>query len=144
LPRILQTLLYLLNDVSGEPHCSQVVNLFWLNQDANFTTGLNSIGLLYSLKAIGYILQFFQPLKVMFQRLAPGSRPGTADGISRGDNKAPDAGSIGLKVVLSDALGYLRGFIPLLNQVGPDGSMRTFYLPVYRFTNIVKQSSFLG
>ena len=64
---VLQPFLDLLNNVPGKPHRPQIVNLLWPNQDANLTTGLDSISLLHPFEAARYILKRLQTLQVALQ-----------------------------------------------------------------------------
>ena len=65
----------------------EIVDLVVLDDNSDFPARLNGIGLSYAVERPGEGFQMLKPLRVPLDRFAAGSRPGSADCISRLDDR---------------------------------------------------------
>lgn len=66
-----------LYDVTSEPHGRKIIDFFGLNEDANFASGLDGVGLFNALETVGDLFEALEPFEIVVQALAPCTGPRT-------------------------------------------------------------------
>ena len=68
--RIFKFIFDFILDIACKNNSTVIVDLIWLDNNADFTSCLNGIALLDTIKFVGNIFQFLKTVDIVLQRLA--------------------------------------------------------------------------
>ena len=114
------------------------------DHNTNFSSCLNSKRFLYTLEFIGDILKLFQTIGIGFQGLTSCSRSCCGNCISSLYNTRDQRFRLHIPMMRRNRVDNDRGLLVFLAEIHTDLNMRTFYLMVNGFTNVMKKSGTLG
>ena len=114
------------------------------DHNTNFSSCLNSKRFLYTLKFIGDILKLFQTIGIGFQGLTSCSRSCCGNCISSLYNTCDQRFRLHITMMRRNRVDNDRGLLVFLAEIHTDLNMRTFYLMVNGFTDIVQKTRTLS
>src|SRR5688500_9495955 len=139
LARILQTLLDAFGDIACQPHRAQVVYRLRLYQHSYFAPRLDCEAPLYSFEGVCYGLQSLQPLDVVLDAVAPGSRAAPGERVSRLHYPRLDCVRLLFVVVRGDGVDDLGRAAQTLGDLRADEGVRAFDLVVNGLADVVQE-----
>src|SRR3990172_7419406 len=141
LARVLHRLLDLLAHVPRQTHRAEVVDGLRLDDDPHLAPGMDREGLVYTLKAVGDVLESLQALDVRLERLHPGAGPAAADRVRDLDQDRLDRPGLDLFVVGFDAVndGVLDAEAP--GKLRAEKGVRALDVTVDRLAEVVQEGA---
>ena len=125
-------------DVVAERLDLFVIDLVGSDDDAQFASSLDGVGLGDAWVTHGDVLKILQTLDISFGNLAAGTGTCAADGVANLHDRCDEACHFHFLVVCANRIADIRLFLVLLCQLGSIECVRQFGLLVGHLTYIVK------
>src|SRR5699024_6445080 len=137
--RILQFIFNLFLDIPCQAVCTEIVQFIRLDHDTYFAPGLYCERFLDAFVALGYGLKFFQTLDTAFKRLAPRTRSGCTECISRCYDDGDDACRFLVTMMGMEGIDDCRMLFIAFCQFNTDIDMAAFDFMVDRLADVMQE-----
>jgi len=141
---VLEVFFDLLGDVAGKSHGAKVVDFAWVDDDADFASGLDGEGLSDAFEGGGDFFKAAEAFDVAFDGFAPRAGSSAGDGVGHLDDDGFDGAEFDFVVVGFDAVGDVFGEFEASGKVAADDGVGAFDFVVDGLADIVEERAASG
>ena len=127
-------------DIAADDGSFFIIDDAGLDEDADFTSGLNGIAFFDAGEGEGNFLDIFEPFDIGFEDFAASARAGARERVCGHREVSVDAFGLDFGVMCGNGIADERRFAVFFEEIGTDICLRAFEFVIHSLSDIVEES----